>query len=223
MPEIWIKTLTGRTFRVEAGWSESISVFLERVKDLFNDEGYQLHYTPGDLKKKNNFRLIYQGRTLPDETDRLLSDIGIRSECEMHLILRLQSNTSSSRPVDYWVNNRSLTDDFQPEFDRMVNRCGSVAEKTALFEQCSRQLQGLLAELSQIVATPQPSNIFVAPNGTPATFRLLSWRVAIRGPQGSPFEDSFVLIRIFFSLDYSSHKVSIRDVRAAPLLFFVFF
>ena len=69
-----IKTLTGKTFRLDVDPDYSVYTLKSLIKDK---EGIPI----------DRQRVIYAGRQLED--DRLVSDYGIQNESIIHLILRL--------------------------------------------------------------------------------------------------------------------------------------
>jgi len=75
MPQIFVKTLTGKTITMDLEDSDSISTIKQKIQDK---EGI-----PADQQ-----RLVFNGKQLED--DKTVGDYNIQAEANIHLVLRLK-------------------------------------------------------------------------------------------------------------------------------------
>ena len=100
--DIYIKTLTGRTFTIEAVESDTIEDIKEKVQDV--------DATPIDQQ-----RLIFAGKQL--ENDRTLAEYNIQRESTIHMVLRLRGGGAPT----YYVDDSLLDPKFDYDFTKRVD------------------------------------------------------------------------------------------------------
>ncbi len=80
MPQIFVKTLSGKTSTINVELTDTVETLKEKIREK-------------DAIPTNEQRLIYGGKQLED--GRTLADYGLQKEATVHLVLRVRGGDSN--------------------------------------------------------------------------------------------------------------------------------